>query len=306
MFGGGRTRRVCHVVDHSTFTFVGGLGSNGRSTCDHFVTGTAFLIRGPHALIGVIRNVSTLSVGGHSAVNSICRCMLNGVTTSNGGKRFHAPHRVVHVVITLVRPALRSDVYSPTVNSTKFVIRDTGCIRRRCGARLLGHRRTRRCGHKLLRNFSASSAVLHVNTVGLVLRKISGPSITCGSDLSASGASRGGCALYLTGPPFTNDLSCSTIDGSLLTVAGAGGARLLFVTLFIHVLRVNNHYTDVIPSNMLFNADAKRVTVHGRVISGRHLRTIVSVPDNIFGPCTKIDATVLVFAGAGTKNASGI
>ncbi len=291
---------------------MGGLSNGGSDTCSGCVSSTVFGLPAPLLLSGIISTLSRVCtlVSGTSSGSihkSACRCLLGGVTRSNLGNRFHAPHRVVGVVIRVVRPAPSSIVYSPTYKASKFLIATNRCLGSGRGRRVFfGGREGSRCVGRVFFNCSVSEAVLHVNTVGVVARNISDPFVRCHSDLSSRGPSGRGCSLVLTGPPFGNDLSCSAISTSLLGIYGAGGARLLFLTLFLHVLGVNNEYTYVIPSNILFNSSNTRRTVHGRVVRGGHLRTVVSVPSNIFGPCTNISATMVVFAGAKRNNASGI
>ncbi len=108
--------------------------------------------------------------------------------------------------------------------------------------------------------------------------------------------------VLLANPPFTGNIDKSDI-GESLSGLGTTKTELLFVELFLQLLRVGGRAAIIVPEGVLFGSTKAHLALRKKLVTENELKAIISLPGGVFQPYTGVKTSVLCFSKGGkTEN----
>ncbi len=108
-------------------------------------------------------------------------------------------------------------------------------------------------------------------------------------------------SLILANPPFTGSLDYEATAKNLLQVARTKKTELLFVTLFLRLLRAGGRAAVIVPDGVLFGSTKAHQELRRILVEDQKLDGVVSLPAGVFKPYSGVSTAILLF----TKTNSG-
>ena len=108
-------------------------------------------------------------------------------------------------------------------------------------------------------------------------------------------------ALILANPPFAGSLDYEGTAKDLLQVARTKKTELLFLSLFLRLLKPGGRAAVIVPDGVLFGSTKAHKELRRTLVEDQKLDGIVSLPGGVFKPYAGVSTAILLF----TKTNSG-
>ena len=107
--------------------------------------------------------------------------------------------------------------------------------------------------------------------------------------------------LVLANPPFAGSLDYENTAKDLLQIVKTKKTELLFLALFLRLLRPGGRAAVIVPDGVLFGSSNVHKTLRKLLVEDQKLDAVISLPGGVFKPYAGVSTAILLF----TKTNSG-
>lgn len=107
--------------------------------------------------------------------------------------------------------------------------------------------------------------------------------------------------LVLANPPFAGSLDYENTAKDLLQIVKTKKTELLFLTLFLRLLKPGGRAAVIVPDGVLFGSSRAHKELRRMLVEDQKLDAVISLPSGVFRPYAGVSTAILVF----TKTNSG-
>ena len=128
---------------------------------------------------------------------------------------------------------------------------------------------------------------------------VDAPSILYRDSLSDQNTDKELYSLILANPPFKGSLNYDSVSGDLLKVCKTKKTELLFVALFLRMLKTGGRAAVIVPDGVLFGSSTAHKAIRKELVEANRLEAVVSMPSGVFKPYAGVSTAVLLFTKTG-------
>ena len=144
--------------------------------------------------------------------------------------------------------------------------------------------------------------MLRIGSMNLLLHGVENPDIRYQDSLSQDHSSdQERYTLVLANPPFAGSLDYENCAKDLLEIVKTKKTELLFLALFLRLLKPGGRAAVIVPDGVLFGSSKAHKTLRQSLVEGQKLDAVVSLPSGVFKPYAGVSTAILFF----TKTNSG-
>ena len=100
-------------------------------------------------------------------------------------------------------------------------------------------------------------------------------------------------------PPFKGSLDYDIVSTDLLKVCKTKKTELLFLTLFLRMLKVGGRCACIVPDGVLFGSSNAHKAIRKEIIETNRLEAVISMPSGVFKPYAGVSTAILIFTKTG-------
>jgi type I restriction enzyme M protein len=89
------------------------------------------------------------------------------------------------------------------------------------------------------------------------------------------------------------------VSADLLKVCKTRKTELLFLALFLRMIRVGGRCACIVPDGILFGSSKAHVAIRQELVENHRLEAVISMPSGVFKPYAGVSTAVLVFTRTG-------
>ena len=108
-------------------------------------------------------------------------------------------------------------------------------------------------------------------------------------------------SLILANPPFAGSLDYETTAADLLAIVKTKKTELLFMALFLKLLKPGGRAAVIVPDGVLFGSSKAHKAIRQMLVEDHKLDAIVKLPSGVFKPYAGVSTAIVFF----TKTNSG-
>ena len=105
--------------------------------------------------------------------------------------------------------------------------------------------------------------------------------------------------LVLANPPFKGSLDADIVSSSLLGMVNTKKTELLFLALFLRILKVGGRCAAIVPDGVLFGSSKAHKTLRRELVDNNRLEAVISMPSGVFKPYAGVSTAILIFTKTG-------
>lgn len=147
--------------------------------------------------------------------------------------------------------------------------------------------------------FDTDRTMLRISAMNLMLHSITQPHIKYVDSVSKRNTISSTYDVILANPPFTGTVDAESINDNLRAVCNTKKTELLFVALFLRMLRKGGQCSCIVPDGVLFGTSNAHKALRKELVENHHLRAVISMPSGVFKPYAGVSTAVLVFTKTG-------
>ena len=147
--------------------------------------------------------------------------------------------------------------------------------------------------------YDMDRTMLRIGAMNMMTHGVDNPFIQYRDSLSEQNQDREKYSLILANPPFKGSLDADTVSPDLLKVCKTKKTELLFLALFLRMLRVGGRCACIVPDGVLFGSSTAHKAIRRELVDGNRLEAVISMPSGVFKPYAGVSTAVLIFTKTG-------
>jgi type I restriction enzyme M protein len=150
--------------------------------------------------------------------------------------------------------------------------------------------------------FDFDNTMLRIGSMNMLLHGVENPAITYRDSLAQDHAGEEErYTLLLANPPFAGSLDYENTAKDLQQVVKTKKTELLFLALFLRLLKPGGRAAVIVPDGVLFGSSNAHKKLRQMLVEEQKLDAVISLPGGVFKPYAGVSTAILLF----TKTNSG-
>ena len=147
--------------------------------------------------------------------------------------------------------------------------------------------------------FDMDRTMLRIGAMNMLLHGVDNPKIEYRDSLSENNTDKEKYTLVLANPPFKGSLDYESVSADLLKACKTKKTELLFLALFIRMLKSGGRAAVIVPDGVLFGSSKAHKQIRKEIIDNHKLEAVISMPSGVFKPYAGVSTAILVFTKTG-------
>lgn len=235
--------------------------------------------------------------------------MLSKLKTAGTNGQFRTPKHIRDMMVRMVDPKPGELVCDPACGTAGFLISSAEHIRYGYGSNMSAEqwdRFTGADGNPQFSGFEMDQTMLRISAMNLMLHGVDAPDVRYLDSVSQKNSISSKFDVILANPPFTGSVDVEDIDKGLRAIVETKQTELLFVALFLRMLKVGGRCACIVPNGVLFRSNSKAYReLRRQLVEDQKLEAIIYMPSGVFKPYSGVSTAILVFTktnAGGTDN----
>ena len=289
------------------FAFIKTMHGNNESAFAKFMKDAAFQIPAPQVLVNVITGLDELyenDIQDQDMLGDIYEYMLDKLSASGQNGQFRTPAQIRNLMVNLIKPSPDDCICDPACGTAGFLISAANYVREHNGNKM-SEKQWDHYVKGLVTGYDTDMTMLRISTMNLMLHSITNPTVEYQDGVSKANQIEGQFDVILANPPFTGTVNESTINPNLLDVCNTKKTELLFVALFIRMLKKGGRCACIVPDGVLFGSSNAHKALRKELVENHQLQAVISMPSGVFKPYAGVSTGILIFTktgAGGTEN----
>jgi type I restriction enzyme M protein len=210
------------------------------------------------------------------------------------------------MMVELMNPSAREVICDPACGTGGFLVAAAEYVRDlkdADGNQILNAQGNRdHFNREMFHGFDFDGTMLRIGSMNLMLHGIEDPKIEARDSLAEDYTDiQEAFTLILANPPFKGSVEKSTIAKDLTKVVATTKTELLFIPLFLRLLKIGGRAAVIVPDGVLFGSSNAHKKVRETLIEHHKLDGIISMPSGVFKPYAGVSTAVIIFTKIGVE-----
>lgn len=299
------SEEMLRIVRDEAFPFIKTLGQSGEdSAYVRHMKDAVFLIANPALLASVVGQIDQIPMEDRDTKGDLYEYMLSKLTTAGTNGQFRTPRHIIKMMVELMSPGSREIICDPACGTAGFLVAAAEYLRDLKDGdgnlilNALGN--WEHFNQEMFHGFDFDATMLRIGSMNLMLHGIEDPKIEARDSLSEDHAGiTEAFTLILANPPFKGSIEKSTIAKDLTKVISTTKTELLFIALFLRLLKIGGRAAVIVPDGVLFGSSTAHKKIREVLVEQHKLDGVISMPSGVFKPYAGVSTAVLIFTKTG-------
>ena len=289
------------VVSEEVFPFIKSMG-DVDSTYSAHMKDARFTIPTPGLLAKVVDMLDAIPMEDRDTKGDLYEFMLGKIATAGQNGQFRTPRHIIKMMVEMTAPQPQDIICDPACGTAGFLVAAAEYLRDHHPEIFSDADAMRRFNQETFNGFDFDSTMLRIGSMNMLLHGIENPDIQNRDSLSQSHAAiEEQFTLILANPPFAGSLDYESCAKDLQMIVKTKKTELLFVALFLRLLKPGGRAAVIVPDGVLFGSSKAHKALRHIIVENQKLDAVISMPSGVFRPYAGVSTAVLLF----TKTNSG-
>jgi len=301
----GSPEKMFDTVADQVFPFIKTLNGENSTYAAH-MKDARFTIPTPALLAKVVDMMDAVPMDDRDTKGDLYEYMLGKVATAGQNGQFRTPRQIIKMMVDITAPRPSDIICDPACGTAGFLVAASESLREHHPDIFTDAEAMRRFNHETFNGFDFDSTMLRIGSMNMLLHGIDNPDIQNRDSLSEDHAGiEEQYTLILANPPFAGSLDYESCSKDLQKIVKTKKTELLFVALFLRLLRPGGRAAVIVPDGVLFGSSKAHKGLRKMLVEDQKLDAIISMPSGVFRPYAGVSTAILVFTktnSGGTEN----
>ncbi len=293
------------VIGEGVFPFLRRLGGDGSTYSEH-MKDARFTIPTPALLSRVVDMLDDVPMQDRDTNGDLYEYMLSKIASAGQNGQFRTPRHIIQLMVDMTAPQPSDEICDPACGTAGFLVAASEFVRREHPSVMTDEQQRQHYHHSMFHGYDFDSTMLRIGSMNMLLHGVEQPDIRYRDSLSegASGA-EGLYSLILANPPFAGSLDYESTSKDLQRVVKTKKTELLFLALFLRLLKPGGRAAVIVPDGVLFGSSTAHKALRRILVEDQKLDAVVKLPSGVFRPYAGVSTAILFFTktnSGGTEN----
>jgi type I restriction enzyme M protein len=288
-------REMYTVVSEHVFAFLRNLGGD-QSTYARHMKDARFTIPTPALLAKVVDLLDHVPMEDRDTKGDLYEYMLGKIATAGQNGQFRTPRHIIRLMVEMVAPKPTDIVCDPACGTCGFLVAVGEYIRERHPETFTDPKLLKHFHRGLFHGFDFDNTMLRIGSMNMLLHGVENPDVIYRDSLSQDHAGEEEkYTLVVANPPFAGSLDYENTAKDLLQVVKTKKTELLFLALFLRLLKPGGRAVVIVPDGVLFGSSTAHKTLRQALVEEQKLDGVISLPSGVFKPYAGVSTAILLF-----------
>lgn len=297
----GSADEMYELVSNGVFPFIKNLHQDGDSAYARYMGDAIFKIPTAAMLSKIVDGIDKLELGDEDSKGDLYEYLLSKVATAGTNGQFRTPRHIINMMVSLVKPRPEDTIIDPAMGSAGFLIEAQRYLRENHAELFLNEQLREHFNNSMFFGNDMDRTMLRIGAMNMLLHGVENPNISYRDSLSEQNTDEEKYSLVLANPPFKGSLDYEAVSADLLKVTKTKKTELLFLALFLRILKKGGRGAVIVPDGVLFGSSKAHKQIRKEIIENNKLDAVISMPSGVFKPYAGVSTAILIF----TKTGSG-
>lgn len=287
--------QMFNTVRNDVFVFIKNLGTGSESAYSRFMKDAVFMIQSPRILTKVVDDIKDLNMEDRDTMGDVYEYILGKMAASGTNGQFRTPRHIIRMMVNLMEPKVDDVICDPAMGSAGFIVESAKYIQKHYADELLLQENAEHYRTSMFHGFDTDTTMLRIGAMNLMLHGVDAPDIKWQDSVSDQNTDTNRYTLCLANPPFAGSVDGQSIAKSLTSIASTKKTELLFLALFVRMLRTGGKCASIVPDGVLFGTSTAHMAIRKELVDNQRLQAVISMPSGVFQPYSGVSTAILVF-----------
>lgn len=295
----GSAEEMYNLVLNGVFPFIKNLHQDGDSAYARYMGDAIFKIPTAAMLTKIVDGIDGLELGDADTKGDLYEYLLSKVATAGTNGQFRTPRHIIKMMVNLVEPTPEDIIIDPAMGSAGFLIEAQQFLRDHHADLFLNAGLKEHFNNKMFFGNDMDRTMLRIGAMNMLLHGVDNPNISYRDSLSEQNTDEEKYTLVLANPPFKGSLDYEAVSADLLKITKTKKTELLFLALFLRILKKGGRAAVIVPDGVLFGSSNAHKQIRKEILDNNKLDAVISMPSGVFKPYAGVSTAILIFTKTG-------
>ena len=291
--------QMYEIVSKEVFPFIKSLHGNKNSAYAKYMSDAIFMIPTPQMLSKIVDGIDKLPLKDRDLQGDLYEYLLSKIATAGTNGQFRTPRHIIKMMVELVKPTPEDIIVDPAAGSAGFLVAAGEYLRKHRSDLFLVQSLKEHFNNHMFYGFDMDRTMLRIGAMNMMLHGIENPNIEYRDSLSEQNKDKDKYTLVLANPPFKGSLDYDAVSNDLLKVVKTKKTELLFLALFLRILKTGGRCACIVPDGVLFGSSKAHKDIRKEIVENHKLEAIISMPSGVFKPYAGVSTAIMIFTKTG-------
>lgn len=226
--------------------------------------------------------------------------MLSKLSTAGTNGQFRTPRHIIRMMVELLDLQPGDTICDPACGTSGFLVAAGEYLKEHFFDEIFYNKEAKtHYDSTMFTGYDMDRTMLRIGAMNMMTHGIQSPHIEYKDSLSDQNTDTGKYTKILTNPPFKGSLDYDIVSTDLLKVTKTKKTELLFLALFLRMLKNGGRCASILPDGVLFGSSRAHKAIRKRIIENHRLEAIISMPSGVFKPYAGVSTAVIIFTKTG-------
>ena len=298
----GDADKMYQILQNEVFPFIKKLNNNKESAYSKYMGDAIFKIPTPLMLSKIVDGINNIKFDkDKDTKGDLYEYLLSKVATAGTNGQFRTPRHIIDMIVELMKPKPEDKIVDPAMGSAGFLVSSRNYLRKNHNDMFLVQSLKEHFNNDMFYGFDMDRTMLRIGAMNMMLHDVDNPNIEYKDSLSETNTDREKFTMVLANPPFKGSLDYEAVSADLLKVSKTKKTELLFLALFLRILKTGGRCASIVPDGVLFGSTKGHKDIRKEIVENNRLEAVISMPSGVFKPYAGVSTAIMIF----TKTGSG-
>lgn len=226
--------------------------------------------------------------------------LLSKIASAGRNGQFRTPRHIIRMMVELMNPTPQELICDPACGTSGFLVVASDYLTEKYRNDILMNKQNRdHFMNHMFNGFDMDRTMLRIGAMNMMTHGVESPNIEYRDSLSDQNTDNNKYSMILANPPFKGSLDYDSVSTDLLKIAKTKKTELLFLALFIRMLKVGGRCACIVPDRVLFGSSKAHKAIRQAIVDDNRLEAVISMPSGVFKPYAGVSTGILIFTKTG-------
>ena len=292
-------REMMDVVAERVFPFLRTLGEEGSSYGQH-MKDARLGFSNAALLAKAVDMVDKIPMEDRDTKGDLYEYMLGKIASAGQNGQFRTPRHIIRLMVEMMRPTPDDVICDPAAGTCGFLVAAGDYLRANNPALFRNDKLRQHFHSKMFHGFDFDPTMLRIGSMNMTLHGVDNPDVSYRDSLAQEhDADAGKYSLVLANPPFAGSLDYEQVAKDLLQTVKTKKTELLFLALFLRLLKTGGRAAVIVPDGVLFGSSKAHQELRKMLVEKHRLEGVLKLPSGVFRPYAGVSTAILLFTKTG-------
>ena len=293
--------KMYSVMQEWVFPFIKTLHSDRNSAYSKYMDDAIFKLPTPLVLSKVVDSLDEIykimnEMQSTDVRGDVYECRLSKIAQSGRNGQFRTPRHIIRMMVDLMEPSSDEVICDPACGTSGFLVAAGEYFKENKKEEIFFDKQKKdHYMNHMFHGFDMDRTMLRIGAMNMMTHGIDNPFIEYRDSLSDQNPDREKYSLVLANPPFKGSLDAEAVSGDLLKVCKTKKTELLFLALFLRILKIGGRCACIVPDGVLFGSSTAHKAIRKEIVENQRLQAVISMPSGVFKPYAGVSTAILIF-----------